>query len=374
MLTTNLQKHPEHPEHDKQEPRTPDRPQTDTKMTQSLMLSEILQAPQVLDRLHGEASHAVRALARQIVTDDARTCVTVARGSSDHAAHHFSALMARMTGRFVASMPPSWTTVLESPWPAQRWRPIAFSQSGRSPDLLVVLQALDPGGRHSAAFVNDAGSPLAQAVMHPIDLQAHPERAVAATKSVLAQLLAGAMLVEACADGGKGHPALAAELQALSAGVDQVLGAAPWDLGPGWAQARHLLVVGRGQSLAIAHEIALKCKEVCQLHAEAISAAELRHGPQALADAGLHVLVLAPDDLGAQALHDTATHMTQLGAVVAAAGPHPWCDLPVPALGLQFLAGLPLLAVAYRWVEALSRARGLDPDRPRHLTKVTLTL
>ena len=91
----------------------------------------------------------------------------------------------------------------------------------------------------------------------------------------------------------------------------------PWPVAPDWVRARHLLVVGRGQSLAIAHEIALKCKEVCQLHAEAISAAELRHGPQALADAGLHVLALAPDDLGAQALHETATHMTQLGAVVA---------------------------------------------------------
>jgi len=343
-------------------------------MTHSLMLSEILQAPQVLERLYAGAAEQVQALARQIVTDDARTCVTVARGSSDHAALHFSALMARMSGRFVASMPPSWTTVLQAPWPSARWRPIAFSQSGRSPDLLAVLDALDPGGRYSAAFVNDAASPMAQAVAHPVDLRAYPERAVAATKSVLAQLLAGAMLAEACADGGNGHPVLAADLQALASGVDTVLQAQPWPVAPDWAQARHLLVVGRGQSLAIAHEIALKCKEVCQLHAEAISAAELRHGPQALADAGLHVLVLAPDDLGAQALHETATHMTQLGALVAAAGPHPWCDLPVPALGLQFVAGLPLLAAAYRWVEALSRARGLDPDRPRHLSKVTLTL
>jgi fructoselysine-6-P-deglycase FrlB-like protein len=78
-------------------------------MTHSLMQSEILQASQVLERLYAEAAEQVQALARQIVTDDARICVTVARGSSDHAAHHFSALMARMTGRFVASMPPSWT-------------------------------------------------------------------------------------------------------------------------------------------------------------------------------------------------------------------------------------------------------------------------
>lgn len=337
-----------------------------------LMGREIAESPEVARRLLAEPE-PMRRLARSMRDDGARTCVTIARGSSDHAAHHFAALMARLTGRWIASMPPSWTTVLQSPWPPGRWRPLAFSQSGRSPDLIATVQALDPQGLWSAAFVNETESPLASAARFLVPLKAGPEQSVAATKSVVAQLVAGAMLVDACVDPTRGHHELRSELERLPDALDRTLRAPPWPIDPSWLDARHVLVIGRAQALPIAQEIALKLKETSLIHAEAVSAAELRHGPQAIVGAGVHALLVAPDALTEDQLRDTAEHLRHLGATVHAIGRHGWCDLQVAPHGLELCAGVPVLAQAYPWIEGLSRALGRDPDRPRHLSKVTLT-
>jgi glucosamine--fructose-6-phosphate aminotransferase (isomerizing) len=336
------------------------------------MALEIAESAEVSRRLL-EAPEPIRQLARSMHGDGARACVTVARGSSDHAAAHFAALMARLTGRFVASMPPSWTTVLRSPWPAGTWRPIVFSQSGRSPDLQAVVEALDPHAHWSAAFVNDPTSSIWPAVSHRIPLLAGPERSVAATKSVVAQMVAGAMLVDACIDAADERSVLQAELPALPGVLEEALASPDWPIDPDWLRVEQVLVIGRGQSLPIAQEIALKLKETCRVHAEAFSSAEVRHGPQAMIDSRYRALILAPDRVAINDLRDTADHLHRLGAMVNVAGSAPWCDVPAIVGPLELCAGLPLLVQAYRWVEALSRARGLDPDRPRHLSKVTLT-
>ena len=221
------------------------------------------------------------------------------------------------------------------------------------------------------AVVNDPHSPLAQAAEVVIPMLAGPERSVAATKTFIASLFVILQLIAAWTDDSELHGALG--------DVPHVLRRA-WGLD--WSAAvaaliaaQGLLVLGRGPSLAIAQELALKLKETSCLHAEAFSAAEVKHGPMALVGPGFPVIMLAPYDEGQAAFAALAGDFVSRGATVMLTG----CQQP-GALELPSLPGLypwiaPLAAVqsAYRLAAALSVARGFDPDSPPHLRKVTKT-
>lgn len=296
--------------------------------------------------------------------------VTCARGSSDHAATFAKYLIESRLGLITASAAPSVSSLYMSRAPAQRIVLLAISQSGRSSDLLAVVEATKARGGLTVALVNDTDSPLAQAVDAIVPLRAGPEQSVAATKSFLGALSAILHLVSAWG----GDADLARDLAQLPALLERAW-TLDWSRGVDFLRnSRGLYVLGRGLGLGIAQEAALKLKETCGLHAEAFSSAEVRHGPMSLVGPELPILALSQDDETRPELIRTLDDMAGLGAPVLAAGV-PYAADALPSLDAPAaLQPLLLIQSFYRMVEALSRARGFDPDRPPHLAKVTDTV
>lgn len=339
-------------------------------------------------RLREEALQAPAVVAAQLASDSARYAdfgralraapplgiLTLARGSSDHAAHYAAYLVMARLGRLVTSLPMSLLTLYGARLQAQGLLALAFSQSGQSPDLVEATRELALRGATTAAFVNDTGSPLARAAQWVFALHAGVERSVAASKSFVAQAVAGARLVAAWQD----DSALAAAIAGLPRTLEAALAhERAWcDAAlPLLLTAERLYVIGRGTGLAIALEAALKLKEVCGVHAEAMGGAELRHGPLALVEPGFAVLVFAPRGPAQAPLLAVAAQLRERGAQVLLAAPQgaPLAQLPLATTAEPDLDPIAAIAPFYAMVESLARARGRDPDAPPNLSKVTRT-
>jgi glutamine---fructose-6-phosphate transaminase (isomerizing) len=341
----------------------------------SRMAFEAAEAPAAVARLLVHDDERVAALAHALRDAPPRALLTLARGSSDCAAHYTAYLVMARLGRLVTSLPMSLVTLYRARIDCDGLLALAFSQSGQSPDLVEPMREFAARGAQGVAFVNDAGSPLAAAARWVFPLHAGAETSVAATKSCIAQMAAGARFVAAW----QRDAALGTALAALPAALDSALALAPrWAAAalPLLAPAQRLLVVGRGTGLALAMEAALKLKEVCGLQAEALSGAELRHGPLALVEPGYPVLMFAPRGPAQAGLFALAADLRGRGAqVLLAAPPEDAADaaLPLATSADPDLDPIVALASLYPMVDALAAACGRDPDRPPHLTKVTRT-
>lgn len=343
----------------------------------SRMRAEALEGPAAVRRLLAADTEPLHRLVHSLVQRPPSGLLTVARGTSDHAAHYAAYLVMARLGVPVTSLPMSLLTLYQSPLRTQGVVSVAFSQSGRSPDLITPTRVLRDAGARTVAFVNDAQSPLAQAAEWVFDLQAGPETSVAATKSCLAQLVSGARLVAYWLAAQQDEPscALGDALSALPGALERATTqdwSAALDV---LADADRLYVIGRGPALAVAQEAALKLKETCGLQAEAFSSAEVRHGPMALAEPGYPVLVFAtPGPTQADALQLAAEWRARgVRVLLAAPAGTPGVNLPLTAAPHDDLAPIVALQSHYLMVEALARARGCDPDTPPLLSKVTLT-
>ncbi len=300
-----------------------------------------------------------------------RAVVTCARGSSDHAATFAKYLIETRAGALTSSAAPSVSSVYAAKANLEDTLFVAISQSGKSPDLLASARRAREAGAHLLAIVNTSDSPLAELADFVLPLHAGIETSVAATKSWLASLAAIAQLVAYWTDDRK--------LLAVLDRLPELLAQA-WKLD--WSSAvealrstRNMYVLGRGYGLAAAQESALKLKETCGLHAEAISAAEVRHGPMALVRENFPILVYAQGDrthAGVQELLDT---LVERGARVFVAGAVHARATILPTIDSDPVIQ-PLLATQsfYRMVNDLALARGMDPDCPPNLKKVTETV
>jgi glutamine---fructose-6-phosphate transaminase (isomerizing) len=330
------------------------------------MWAEAAAAPAVVARQQAANADAVRALADRLRAAPPRLLATIARGSSDHATTYLRYLVETRLGVPATSLSPSVASVYGRTPDLSDALAVAVSQSGASPDLLAAVAAAREGGADTVAMVNVENSPLAAAVATVLPLRAGPELSIAATKSALATLAQMATLVAAwTAD---------TELDAALDGLPDLLARAWeadwWPLVDALRDARGLFVVGRGPALGIAQEMALKLKETCGLHAEAFSAAEVKHGPMALVGPGFPVLVLRQEDEAAGALDALAAELGARGGTVLVAGGD---ALPSPPAH-PVLAPVAQLQSFYRAAATLSVARGLHPDRPPYLAKVTETV
>ena len=233
----------------------------------SRMLDEAREAPEAVARQLRQDRERWRAFGEGLRRQPPSSLLTIARGSSDHAAHYAAYLIMARLGRLVTSMPMSLVTLYQSEIRCEGLASFAFSQSGQSPDLVGPTRYFRERGAVTCAFVNDPDSPLAQAAQWLFCLHAGQERSVAATKSFIAQLVAGARLVASWQD----DAALAAALEDLPRALQRAA-ATDWSpaVGP-LRQADRLFVVGRGLGLPVAMEAALKFKETCGIQAEAFS-------------------------------------------------------------------------------------------------------
>ncbi|WP_211706613.1 SIS domain-containing protein [Paraburkholderia aspalathi] len=313
----------------------------------------------------------VEALAAKLAQQPRHVALTVARGSSDHAASYFASLTMSRLGVPVASLPMSVATLQQAPLQVRDQLALAFSQSGKSPDLVGTMEALRKAGALTVAAVNAPNSPLADACEFHLPLVAGPELSVAATKSYIAMLSISAQLV---AHWQKDE----ALLGALNTLPDALQAAGKLD----WSKAvdelrgvERMIVIGRGLGLAIAQEAALKLKETSGIQAEAFSSAEVRHGPMELIDRDYPLLVFAPRGPEQAGLLQLARDMQARGARVLLAAP---ADVPEATLPLATTAHAALDPIAailsfYVMAAGLAAARGRNPDAPRHLNKVTET-
>jgi glucosamine--fructose-6-phosphate aminotransferase (isomerizing) len=333
-----------------------------------------LEAAEAADAVAQQLAHNAPLLARvgaSLRARPPRAVVTCARGSSDHAATYARYLVESHTQALTSSAAPSLSSIYDASTDMREVLFIAISQSGRSPDLLAATQNAKSGGAMTLALCNTPDSPLMQAVDVAVPLHAGTEKSVAATKSYIASLAAIAQLVA--------HWSQDLPLSASLAHLPALLARAwrcDWSAGvAALTGAVNLYVVGRGFGLGIAQEAALKLKETCGLHAEAFSSAEIKHGPMALVGEGFPVLMFAQDDDTRAGIEALAAEFAARGARVLLAGGSAPRAIPLPTIDAPAVLE-PILAIQsfYAMANALSLARGLNPDRPPHLDKVTETV
>lgn len=341
--------------------------------TSSLMLRETAEAPEVVARLLDANAGAAADLGARLRDAGPAFVVTCARGSSDSAATYAKYLIEICIGTVVASVGPSVTSVYGRRPQMRGALFIAISQSGRSPDLLTLAESARADGALTVALVNDTGSPLAALCEVVLPLHAGPEKSVAATKSYIASLAAVLQLVAAWS----AEPALDRAVRRLPDYLDGALKRSWLSAAPLLQSVSGLYVAGRGPGYAAAQEAALKLKETAGLHAEAISSAELRHGPMAIAGPDFPVLLFSQNDASLTGLAELGNELAGRGVPVISAGPAGVAAATALATepGVDpFAMPIALIQSFYPLAEAVARARGRDPDRPPFLSKVTETL
>jgi glutamine---fructose-6-phosphate transaminase (isomerizing) len=335
------------------------------------MYCEAEQASSVVRRQLEANAERLERLGERLRQLAPRAVVTCARGSSDHAATFAKYLIETRLNILTSSAAPSVSSVYDSTLKLAGTVFLAISQSGASPDLLTTVRAARHAGALVVALVNAESSPLAQTADFTIPLCAGIERSVAATKSYIASLSAIIHLV--------GSWARDAELlESLQQAPVLLEGA--WSLD--WSAAitrlrlaSDLYVIGRGLGLGVAQEAALKFKETCGLHAEAVSSAEVRHGPMALIQPGFPVLMFTQNDETRGGVESLATELADRHADVMLAGSRVPRAFILPTTSANpVLEPMLIVQSFYRMVNALALARGRNPDQPPYLNKVTETV
>jgi len=340
--------------------------------TTSQMRHEILEIPHAVDRLLTDGVTELSDAARHVRSVDPRFVITVARGSSDHVCTYLKYACELLLGLPVASVGPSVASIYKAPLKLEQSLCLSVSQSGQSPDIVEMATSARRDGALSVAITNDAGSPLASAADHTLNLHAGVERSVAATKTFVTSAVAGLHLLAEW----RGDAALKAAIRDLP---DLLARATEID----WPEVRaaigdetSLFTLGRGPGWAISNEAALKFKETCQLHAESYSSAEVLHGPVSIVDEGFPVLGFAAGDAAEDALTGVADTIAETGARVFVTSAR-----AKSATGIEHIRTshpltdpLSLIVSFYTMVERVAVAKGIDPDTPRHLRKVTETV
>ncbi len=337
-------------------------------MSSSLMADEIAQIPGAAARLLSDGMPDIRALANDLKERTFTYVVICGRGSSGHAGTYLRYLIETKLGYGVSFSAPSVITGYETAPKMRDALFIVISQSGRSPDLIAATKAAREAGAFTLAIVNDAESPAAKAAHRVLYIHAGLEQAVAATKTVVNSMLTGALLIAQTA----GDEVLRAALNRVPERLAQARALNWSDWGASLQNATAAFVSGRGHSLGSAREIALKLAETLRLPTLAYSAAELLHGPRAAVGKTTPVLILRQNDQLAKSIDDLAHNLQSAQLPVhmcGGAGTLPW-------LGDDHAACDPLLMLvpAYAEIEREARRRGLDPDKPVGLKKVTETL
>ena len=331
-------------------------------MSGELMAAEMAAQPTVLARVAARAAADTGAV-RAVLPRPLAGIVFLARGSSDNAAVFGRYLAELRAGRPAGLAAPSLYTRYHATVDWHGYLVVALSQSGATPEIISTCQAVRAGGAVVLGITNEPRSPLADAVDLVLSTDAGPERAVPATKTVTAQLAVLATVTSALRAG----PVPDGTLDGLPGAVAAVLD----DPGPvrqlagRWQDLDRLVVAGRGLAYGAALETALKVKETTGILAEGISTADLLHGPIAAVYAGAPVLLV--DGSG-----PADTDLAELRALLDERQAQS-ASLPVPPGLPEAVHVIAAITRGQQLAYELARARGVNPDAPAHLSKVTAT-
>lgn len=335
------------------------------------MRNEALEAASVVENQFSENHQLYDEVAQYLNQKNPYSLVSIARGSSDHAAQYLNFLTTAKLGKLTTSLSMSAITLYQTEIDVSKSVGVAISQSGQSPDVIKPIEYIRAHKAPTLSLVNDINSPLAKASEWTIPLHAGPEKAVAATKSFIASLSASAGLIATW----KNDLELTRGLHHLPDDLKKAQ-ALDWTSAiASLKDAKRIMTVGRGYGLALALEAALKLKETCSIQAEAFSAAEIKHGPQALIEEGYPLLIFANRGPALHSMLDLAADMKSRGANVILAAPPFVKDkqLEIQTTHAEELDVITAIQSFYLMIEELSRTLGLNPDQPKHLSKVTKT-
>jgi glucosamine--fructose-6-phosphate aminotransferase (isomerizing) len=337
---------------------------TDVQMAQ-----EMREAPQAIELQERYLARPLEDFVTRVQQKPPTVVVTCARGSSAHAATMVKHLIELYLGIPVAAAAPSIVSIYGRSLQLNNQLFLAVSQSGRSEDLIEAVRSARKTGALTVGVVNDPSSPLAEACELVLPVCAGPESSVAATKTFIATCVALVRLTALWARDDCLTAALARFPQRLRAATEL-----DWSVAlPMLTEATGLATIGRGPTLGIAREAALKLKETCNKHAEAFSGAEFLHGPVALASIRYPVLMFMPGDAAGAGMRQLAIGLRQKGTVLLSTGPADGAKLPTLQADHPELDAICLIQSFYGLVVQLAKELELDVDRPRHLSKVTST-
>lgn len=348
------------------------------KMNQTLLYREIHQQPQVLTDILRYEADPIAELAVQLRRRSIQRVVIAARGSSDNAARYAQYLLGATNRLLVSLATPSLFTIYHSPPSLDGCLVLGISQSGRSPDIVSVIEEARRQGVVSAAITNDPQSPLGRAADFVIDLHARPEQSVAATKSYTGELMVVAMLSAALAEDASMQDALRAVpdqvSDTLASGAEDVTRCVEryHAIGAG-------LVIGRGYNYATAFELALKLKELSYMMVEAYSGADFLHGPLAMIEPGFPVVVIAPSGAMLPSMLDLLTRLRERGADIisitdiAEVGDQSQVSLQLPMSVAEWISPFLTILPGQLLALQLAHSRNIEVDRPRFLQKITET-
>jgi len=336
------------------------------------MRRELLEIPNTVARHLNETHSEITHIARLIRTQNPDLIITVARGSSDHAATFLKYICEIQLGIPVASVGPSIASVYNAQLHLKNAVCVSISQSGQSPDVVSMTASADKQGALSIAITNELDSPLAKAGKQTIPMMAGPERSVAATKTFIVSLVASLALVAHI----KGDKDLIRAIEQLPEFLNEAVQFEWTNLCDAIIEKNRLYVLGRGISFAVAKEAALKFKETCLMHATSYSSAEVLHGPVEIIGNDFPVLAMVARDATEMSIIDVCEKLSQLDANVFATS-----DKVKRTQQLDFVSTahpmtdpIAVMTSFYAFVEKLAIARGFNPDKPSHLNKVTETI
>lgn len=343
----------------------------------SLMLQEIAEQPAALEKTIGEEAGKIQRLGNSIARRDLDLIVLVARGSSDNAALFGRYLLEITTGIPVSLSAPSVHTLYQAKLNLKHAMVIGVSQSGEGEDINLVMENARAGGAFTIGITNEPGSSMVNLVDETLLMHGGRERSVAATKTFTGQMILFYMLAGALA----GSRA-ALKYQEIPLLVERALEQKPAmvELVQRYVFMENCVVVGRGLAYANAYEFALKLMETCYVVAERFSSADFLHGPVAMIERHFPVILFAPPGVMLAGTKDLIRRLQELradtltitGDLDAAA----MCSRSIimPREIDEFLAPIPYIVPAQLFAALLAEAKGLDPDAPRSLSKVTRTL
>lgn len=341
----------------------------------SQMLNEIGQQPLAIERTIRRESRKIVAFAEKLRRDRPRLIVLVARGSSDNAALFGRYLLEMTTGIPVSLAAPAIHTLYKAKLDLRDALVIGISQSGEGVDINMVLENSKKCGARTLAITNEAGSTMAGIADETFLIHAGREKSVAATKTYTGQLLIFHLLARAL--GGNQSeieriPQLTAEALELRPRIEEIV--------ERYAYMEHCVVVGRGLNYSNAFEFAIKLMETCYVVAERFSGADFLHGPIAIVDRAFPVFLFAPPGPTLKGMKDLAGRLEQMGAETVVISSEPGIirksgrGILMPQRIPEILSPIPYIVPAQLFAALLSESKGLSPDQPRALRKVTKTV